>query len=156
DAHNDGGQSVRLCRRQFDPRGRPGRPVRPCPRPPVRSVLDAPRRPRSGFRPPMARPVPVRQELHPAGALIPQPASAPPDRARWLVVPALLALAAVVRVSAMFYQSISGDDATVALMAKHILSGENWPVFFYRQGFMGSLNGAHMVPALFVFGPSVM
>jgi Dolichyl-phosphate-mannose-protein mannosyltransferase len=56
----------------------------------------------------------------------------------------------------MFYQNISGDDATVALMAKHILSGENLPVFFYRQSFMGSLNGFHMVPALFVFGPSVL
>ena len=56
----------------------------------------------------------------------------------------------------MFYQNISGDDATVALMAKHILHGENWPVFFYRQAFMGSLNGVHMVPALFVFGPSVL
>ena len=30
---------------------------------------------------------------------------------------------------------------TVALIAKHVLSGENWPVFFYRQSFMGSLNG---------------
>jgi 4-amino-4-deoxy-L-arabinose transferase-like glycosyltransferase len=56
----------------------------------------------------------------------------------------------------MFYENISGDDATVALMAKHILSGENLPVFFYRQSFMGSLNGFHMVPALFVFGPSVL
>jgi hypothetical protein len=40
-------------------------------------------------------------------------------RSRWLVVAALLGLAALVRVSAMFYESISGDDATVALMAKH-------------------------------------
>ena len=56
----------------------------------------------------------------------------------------------------MFYQSISGDDATVALMAKHILSGEDLPVFLYRQSFMGSLNGVHMVPALYVFGPSVL
>ena len=56
----------------------------------------------------------------------------------------------------MFYQDISGDDATVALMAKHILSGEHLPVFFYRESYMGSLNGFHMVPALFVFGPSVL
>lgn len=69
---------------------------------------------------------------------------------------ALLALAGLVRVSAMYYEGISGDDATVALIAKHVLSGENWPVFFYRQSFMGSLNGIHMVPALYVFGPSVL
>jgi hypothetical protein len=56
----------------------------------------------------------------------------------------------------MFYANISGDDATVALVAKHILHGENFPAFFYRQSFMGSLNGAHMVPALFLFGPSVL
>jgi 4-amino-4-deoxy-L-arabinose transferase-like glycosyltransferase len=56
----------------------------------------------------------------------------------------------------MFYQNISGDDATVALMGKHILAGENLPVFFYRQSFMGSLNGFHMVPALHAFGPSVL
>ncbi len=55
----------------------------------------------------------------------------------------------------MFYHHISGDDATVGLMARHILSGENLPVFFYRQAFIGSLNGAHLVPALFLFGPSV-
>ena len=107
----------------------------------------------------MARPVPLREELHPTGALSAPnrvTASAPSPRSRWLVVLTLLALAALVRVSAMFYQNISGDDATVALMAKHILHGENWPVFFYRQAFMGSLNGFHMVPALFLFGPSVL
>jgi hypothetical protein len=46
---------------------------------------------------------------------------------------ALLALAGVVRVSVMYYEAISGDDATVALIAKHVLSGENRPVFFSRQ-----------------------
>ncbi len=81
---------------------------------------------------------------------------APPRLSRWPVVVALLGLAALVRVAAMFYQNISGDDATVALMAKHILSGEDLPAFFYRQSFMGSLNGFHMVPALFLFGPSVL
>jgi hypothetical protein len=56
----------------------------------------------------------------------------------------------------MFYHSISGDDATVALMAKHILHGDDLPIFMYRQAFMGSLNGFHLVPALFVLGPSVL
>ena len=77
-------------------------------------------------------------------------------RSRWAVVAALLALAALVRVSSMFYGSLSGEDATVALIAKHILSGENFPVFFYRQTYMGTLNGIHMVPALALFGPSVL
>ncbi len=69
---------------------------------------------------------------------------------------ALLAVAVLVRVSSMFYGFLSGDDATVALVAKHVLHGENFPVFFYRQTYMGSLNGIHLVPALFLFGPSVL
>jgi Dolichyl-phosphate-mannose-protein mannosyltransferase len=83
-------------------------------------------------------------------------AKGPPVCTRWATVGALLALAALARVLAMFYGSLSGDDATVALMAKHVLSGENFPVFFYRQTYMGSLNGIHLVPALYVFGPSVL
>ena len=77
-------------------------------------------------------------------------------RRRWIVVGALLLLAAVVRVGTMFYGSLSAEDATVSLMAKHFLSGENFPAFFYRQTYMGSLNGIHLVPALYLFGPSAL
>ena len=77
-------------------------------------------------------------------------------RRRWIVVGALLGLAVAVRVGTMFYGSLSAEDATVALMAKHFLSGENFPAFFYRQTYMGSLNGIHLVPALYVFGPSAL
>ena len=56
-----------------------------------------------------------------------------PTRTRWLVVAALLALAALVRVSSMFYGFLSGEDETVALMAKHFLQGENFPVFFFAR-----------------------
>lgn len=48
------------------------------------------------------------------------------------------------------------DDATVALMAKHFLSGEAFPAFYYRQTYIGSLSGVLLVPALFLFGPSVL
>jgi hypothetical protein len=71
-------------------------------------------------------------------------------------VAALLVAAALLRVAALFYHEISGDDATVALMAKHVLAGENFPVFFYRQTYIGALTGFHLVPALFLFGPSVL
>jgi len=74
------------------------------------------------------------------------------DVGRWVVVIALLSLAAVVRASVMMYEFLSGDDASVALMGKHILTGENFPVFMYRISYMGSLNGVHLVPALFLFG----
>jgi hypothetical protein len=76
-------------------------------------------------------------------------------RGRWLAVGAWLVLAVVLRVATCFYHDISGDDATVALMAKHILHGEGFPVFFYRQTYIGSVTGFHLVPALFLFGPSV-
>jgi hypothetical protein len=89
----------------------------------------------------------------PSGRVIPHD---PQARTPWAVVGALLVLAALSRVLAMFYGSLSADDATVGLMAKHVLSGENFPVFFYRQTYMGSLNGIHLVPALYVFGPSVL
>ena len=96
------------------------------------------------------------KSYRPTAAPAPAPTAVAPRASRWLVVGAILGIAALVRVSAMFYHFISGDDATVALMAKHILSGEDLPAFFYRQAFMGSLNGFHMVPALSVFGPSVL
>lgn len=94
--------------------------------------------------------------MRPGARLTPVRAAAAPGRSRWLVVGALLALAAAVRVAAMFYGALSGDDATVALIATHVLRGEDLPAFFYRQTYMGSLNGIHLVPALFVFGPSVL
>ncbi|MBI3455289.1 MAG: discoidin domain-containing protein [Candidatus Rokubacteria bacterium] len=71
---------------------------------------------------------------------------------RWGIVIALLGVAAVVRASVMMYEFLSGDDARIALMARHILTGENFPVFMYWQTYMGSLIGAHLVPALFLFG----
>jgi hypothetical protein len=77
-------------------------------------------------------------------------------RPRWLAVAALLLAAALFRVAALFYHEISGDDATVALIAKHALAGENFPVFFYRQTYIGALSGYHLVPALFLVGPSVL
>jgi hypothetical protein len=83
-------------------------------------------------------------------------ASGPGARRRWVAVGALLALAAVVRLGAMFHWTLSGEDATVALIAKHYLAGENFPVFFYRQTYMGALNGIHLVPALSLFGPSTL
>lgn len=79
-----------------------------------------------------------------------------PEPRRWLIVTALLFLATLLRVSVIFYQDISGDDATVALAAKNILRGQDFPAFFYHQAYHGSLNGFHLVPALLLFGPSAL
>ena len=70
------------------------------------------------------------------------------------VIGGCLLLGAVLRVAVMFGWDLSGDDATVALMARHYVTGEAFPVFFYRQIYMGALNGIHLVPAAFLFGLS--
>jgi hypothetical protein len=41
----------------------------------------------------------------------------------------------------------NADEAIVGLMARHILE-ENWPIFFYGQAYMGSLD-ATLVAAVF-------
>jgi 4-amino-4-deoxy-L-arabinose transferase-like glycosyltransferase len=74
----------------------------------------------------------------------------------WLAVGGWLLAAAALRVGTLFYHDISGDDATVGLIARHVLAGQDFPVFFYRQAYMGTINGFHLVPALAVFGPSVL
>lgn len=69
---------------------------------------------------------------------------------------ALLAVGAVVRIGGawLFRHSYTSDQGIVALMAKHIAEGKPFPVFFYGQAYMGSLEPA--VSALFcrVFGYS--
>lgn len=53
----------------------------------------------------------------------------------------VLAAAVVLRVlAALVAPPISDSDSTVvALMAKHMAEGSDWPVFFYGQNYMGSL-----------------
>ncbi len=86
----------------------------------------------------------------PAPSVVPPAASPappippPPDRASWrylAIVGILLLLGAAVRVwGAWCYRAISDPDTgIVALMAKHVAEGGTWPVFFYGQAYMGSL-----------------
>jgi hypothetical protein len=65
----------------------------------------------------------------------------------------VLALAAAVKACLLIGDAFpfNADEAVVALMADHILGGE-WPVFFYGQAYMGSLD-ATMTAGLFaLFG----
>ena len=50
--------------------------------------------------------------------------------------------------------SFDSDEAVVALMAKHILTGER-PIFFYGQTYMGSLDAFLVAIAFRLFGASV-
>jgi len=49
---------------------------------------------------------------------------------------------------------IDGDEAIVGLMAKHILSGERIPTFYYGQSYMGSLEAIFAAGAFAMFGIS--
>jgi 4-amino-4-deoxy-L-arabinose transferase-like glycosyltransferase len=73
-----------------------------------------------------------------------------------LALAALLTAGAIVRVGGawLFRHSYTSDQGIVALMAKHIAEGKPFPVFFYGQPYMGSLEPA--VSALFcrIFGYS--
>src|SRR5262249_38965719 len=76
-----------------------------------------------------------------------------PVPARWLPVALLLGLAVVLRISTLIYHDISGADATVALLAKHILAGERLPGFFYPPAYIGPGSGLHRPPAVLVLCP---
>lgn len=67
-----------------------------------------------------------------------------------------LAVALLARVFLLVHTQgvIDGDEALVGIQAQHILRGE-WPVYFYGQPYMGSLE-AYLVALVFaVFGSSV-
>ena len=48
----------------------------------------------------------------------------------------------------------NSDEAIVGLMGRHILEGK-WPVFFYGQSYMGSLDAALVALGFMLFGSEV-
>lgn len=51
--------------------------------------------------------------------------------------------------------TIDADEAIVGLMALHISEGASWPVFYYGQHYMGSLEPLLVGGLFWLFGPSV-
>lgn len=72
-----------------------------------------------------------------------------------IVVIAILALALKAALLAADTVSFNGDEAIVALMARHILQGER-PAFFYGQAYMGSLDAFLTAGAFALIGESVL
>ncbi len=68
---------------------------------------------------------------------------------------ALLALALKIVLLALDAFPFNADEAIVGLMARHILQGR-WPVFFYGQVYMGSLDATLVAGAFGVFGAKVI
>ena len=67
----------------------------------------------------------------------------------------ILALAAGLRLwlLARDVPTLNSDEATVGLMALHVLRGE-WTVFYWGQPYMGSLEAILAAPAIALFGPT--
>src|SRR5512136_1750201 len=83
----------------------------------------------------------------------------PQDRNRpSYLVPALIgSLSVVYKLLLLAFNAVpfNGDEAIVALMARHILRGER-PVFFYGQAYLGSTDAWLVAASFSVFGESVL
>jgi len=66
----------------------------------------------------------------------------------------LLIIASIPRLLLLFSSNagIESDEAIVGLMAKHISEGKSFPIFYYGQPYMGSLEAILVAPLFFLFG----
>lgn len=69
----------------------------------------------------------------------------------------VLALGAALRLAllARDVPTLDSDEAVIGLMALHLRHGE-WSVFFWGQGYMGSLEAMLAAPFVWLFGPSAL
>lgn len=83
-----------------------------------------------------------------------------PTRLRALLWPlgSVLLVAALLRGALLASDAFTfnADEAVVALMARHIRQGEEFPVFFYGQAYMGSLDALLVAAGFAIFGESVL
>ena len=72
----------------------------------------------------------------------------------WLL--AIVALGLLPRLYLIFSTNsvIDADEAIVGLMAKHILEGRPWPIFYYGQYYMGSFEALLTAVVFMLFGQS--
>lgn len=79
-----------------------------------------------------------------------------PPRSFWLVLAAFTLVAVGVRGLGLALEAVpfNGDEAVVALMARHIVQGAR-PVFFYGQAYMGSLDAWLIAGAFTLLGERV-
>ena len=90
-----------------------------------------------------------------------EPAANPrskPHQPQSLFVPALIVLLSVVyKLFLLAFSAVpfNGDEAIVALMARHILRGER-PVFFYGQAYLGATDAWLAAASFAIFGENVL
>jgi hypothetical protein len=70
----------------------------------------------------------------------------------------LIVLAVVLRIVliSLGWPSIDSDEGTMGIMALHIAYHGEYPIFFYGQGYMGSLEAYLAAIAFHIIGPSVL
>ncbi len=81
----------------------------------------------------------------------------PLRRGFWLSLAAVLLTAAVLRAGLLAAGAFTfhSDEAIVGLMARHMLQGREFPIFFYGQAYMGSLDAICVAAGFALFGESV-
>jgi 4-amino-4-deoxy-L-arabinose transferase-like glycosyltransferase len=74
----------------------------------------------------------------------------------FLVPAAIVVLSVVYKLLLLALNAVpfNGDEAIVALMARHILRGER-PIFFYGQAYLGSTDGWLVAASFSIFGETV-
>ncbi len=92
--------------------------------------------------------------MEPANAATPKPAD-PIGTRRWLLGAIAVMVALKAGLLAIGAVPFNGDEAVVALMARHILQGAR-PVFFYGQAYLGSLDAWLIAPLFALLGEGVL
>src|SRR5712691_872746 len=75
-----------------------------------------------------------------------------------LVALMLIVLAVLLRIVlvSLGWPSIDSDEGTMGIMALHIAYRGEYPIFFYGQGYMGSLEAYLAAIVFHIIGPSVL
>lgn len=78
--------------------------------------------------------------------------------ADWKFIVCLLFLALAIRLDFLLANNfvIDSDEAIVGLMAKHISEFKTWPIFYYGQHYLGSLESSVAAIFFWILGPSVV
>jgi hypothetical protein len=74
---------------------------------------------------------------------------------KWIPVAALFAVALLLRVIRLLATDLAPDAAVSGVMGYAVLRGE-FPLFFYGQNFMGSLDAFLSAPLYLLLGPSTL
>lgn len=76
-----------------------------------------------------------------------------PREARWIAIPALIGALARIPIVRAMVEVTHGDTAIVWLMMRRIATGEDFPLLYYGQGYMGAVDPFMAAPFYWLLGP---